>query len=205
MLEPLINSLRFDRPWWLYESAPYLYLAVGLLVISHLNGPLARLSAAMLILAGLHVLSMRWTYRRARPGGSGNELVPVPLLLDSSCQYDHEVIDAQHRELFVASHGVVKLAKNGHPDEFKLLVGDLIQQIRRHFQVEERFLMMADPAIAHAQRAEHEALAIKMDSLHRSFLAGRIERHELLNCVVYEAVVEHTKKDKPIFEKAFWG
>lgn len=55
MLELLINSLRFDRPWWLYESAPYLYLAVGLLVMAHLNGPLAGLSAALLILAGLHV------------------------------------------------------------------------------------------------------------------------------------------------------
>lgn len=129
----------------------------------------------------------------------------MPLLLDSSCQYDHEVIDARHRELFVAAHGVVKLARNGHPDEFKLLVGDLIQQIRRHFQVEERFLMMANAAIAREQRAEHEALAIKMDSLYRSFLAGRIERHELLGCVVYVAVVDHTKKDKAIFEKAFWG
>ena len=89
--------------------------------------------------------------------------------------------------------------------DFDLMVGDLIRQIKRHFAVEEAFLRQADPAIARDQRTEHEALAIKMDSLHRSFQAGRIERHELLNCVVYEAIVEHTKKDKAIFENAFWG
>ena len=163
----------------------------------------------MLILAGLHVLAMRWHYRRARPQGDGvgqgEGMLPVPLILDSSCQYEHEVIDAEHRDLFIAAHGVVKAAKQGHPEEFKLLIGDLIHQIRRHFAVEEGILLQADPAIARQQRAEHEALALKMDALHGSFLAGRTERHALIDCVVYEAIVEHTKQDKAIFEKAFWG
>lgn len=37
-------------------------------------------------------------------------------------------------------------------------------------------------------------LFLYTNSLHRSYFAGRTQRHELIECVVYEAIVEHTKK-----------
>lgn len=205
MFDTLIRSLRFNRPWWLYESAPYLYIAIGVMVHAQLSGLLANLSGALLILAGANVLYMRWSYRRGKAGASAMDLTPLPLHLDSACQYDHAVIDAEHRELFIAAHALVKAMPHAPADEFDLLVGDLIRQNKHHFAVEEGFLRQADPAIARWQREEHAALAVKIDTLHAAYQAGRVKRHELIECVVYEAIVEHTKQDKAIFEKAFWG
>lgn len=55
----------FHKPAWLYESLPFLYLSAGALALTKLDGGVATLSGALLILAGGCVLQMRRNFRRA--------------------------------------------------------------------------------------------------------------------------------------------
>jgi hypothetical protein len=50
-------------PSWLYELLPFIYIAGGLLVIIKLGGGIAIISSALLIFAGVRVLSMRRKHR----------------------------------------------------------------------------------------------------------------------------------------------
>ena len=54
----------FHWPHGLYESAPFVYIAAGLWVNFQLDGPVAAIASAFLVLAGLGILYLRWTYRR---------------------------------------------------------------------------------------------------------------------------------------------
>lgn len=55
----------FSKPAWLYEPLPFLYITAGVLALLKLEGGFADLSGALLILAGVYVLQMRRSYRRA--------------------------------------------------------------------------------------------------------------------------------------------
>ena len=50
-------------PRFVYESLPYLYLAVGILSMSKISGKLGIASGLLLFCIGLLVLKMRVTYR----------------------------------------------------------------------------------------------------------------------------------------------
>lgn len=58
-------QLHFHKPAWLYESLPFLYFIAGALALTKLDGGVASLSGALLILAGGCVLQMRRNFRRA--------------------------------------------------------------------------------------------------------------------------------------------
>ena len=62
-----INDFLADRPDWLYEQLPFIYIAGGALCILKLENSFAVLSGSLLILAGVRVLQMRRKYRRALP------------------------------------------------------------------------------------------------------------------------------------------
>ena len=56
--------MKEDLPRWLYELLPSLYIAVGLGCAVLLSGPFAKISAVLLVCAGLLVHDMRRRYRR---------------------------------------------------------------------------------------------------------------------------------------------
>ena len=52
-------------PRKLYELLPYLYVLTGIISASLVNSMIVRISSILLILAGVFVFIMRWSYRRS--------------------------------------------------------------------------------------------------------------------------------------------
>ena len=59
------GNVDVTTPAWLYELLPFIYLAVGLVVLISLKGALSVLSGALFVAAGVQVLLMRNSYRKA--------------------------------------------------------------------------------------------------------------------------------------------
>lgn len=202
----LVNRVSFNRPYWLYEASPFLYIALGVWVHFNLGGGLATFSSALLILAGVHVLYMRWTYRRARAERiDDGERTLVALSWDKSCEYEHELIDGEHRELFRAARALMAVSSNVSPDLFNSQIVHLMHRLEAHFRQEEAILHGFKPAFAEERRRQHDLLANKIHTLYRGYVAGRVRRQELVECLVHEAVVGHTRQEKEVFQEAFWS
>ena len=203
MFAELLSRRKVFLPNWLYEAWPFLYIAAGAWLNFHVSGPLGILGAALLTLAGAHVLYLRWTYRRSAVTKVNHELAMMSLVWDTSRECEHEIIDSDHRDLFASSHQLVAAASAGHTEAVDTLIRDLIFKVEAHNRREELVLQQSSPAVAAEHRHEHEAQAAKIGALYRGYLAGRVRRHELIECLVYEAIVEHTKRDKMAIQKAF--
>lgn len=85
MLDELLDQMTSWQPYWLYESAPFIYVAAGL----WLPVALAR---------------------------SKDESTLNALLWNKSRECEHEIIDAEHRELLNDCHVLVAAANGSRPD-----------------------------------------------------------------------------------------
>jgi hypothetical protein len=56
--------MSFADVW--YETSPYIYAPLGVLVLFGSDGTLAKVSAFLLVVAAGTILRLRWTYRRRR-------------------------------------------------------------------------------------------------------------------------------------------
>lgn len=204
MFSELLYRKKVFWPSWLYEAWPFIYMAVGGWLHFQVAGLVANIAGALLILAGAHILYLRWTYRRSAETTVNHQLAQMSLVWDRSRECEHEIIDSDHRELFIASHYLVAAATGGHDDVVTPLIRELIFKVEAHNRREERILEQSSPTVAAEHRREHEAQAAKIGALYRGYLAGRVRRHDLIECLVYEVVVEHTTRDKAAIQKAFW-
>ena len=204
MFGELLSGRKVYLPTWLYEAWPFLYMGAGAWLHFRATGPLASIGGVLLILAGAHVLYLRWTYRRSAAVKVNHELAMMSLVWDPSRECEHEIIDSDHRDLFAAAHQLVAAASAGRTEAVDTLIRDLIFKVEAHNRREERVLEQSSPTVAAEHRREHEAQASKLGALYRGYLAGRVRRHELIECLVYESIVEHTKRDKMAIQKAFW-
>jgi hemerythrin-like metal-binding protein len=205
MLDELLDQMTSWQPYWLYESAPFIYVAAGLWLPVALGGATANIAGSLLVLGGLRILYMRWKYRGpALARGKGDATLNA-LLWNKSRECEHEIIDAEHRELLSDCHALVAAANGSRPEVVNPLIRELIRKLEAHFHREEKILHRSSPDVAAAQQREHHAISAKIHALYRGYIAGRIKRHELIDVIVHEAISEHMKKDKLAFEKAFWG
>lgn len=202
----LLDRTSFNRPYWLYEASPFLYIALGVWVNVHLSSGLATFSGALLILAGVRVLHMRWTYRRARTDQVAHgERSVLALSWDKSYEYEHELIDSAHRELFRAAQALMAASVKGHPDVVNSQIVHLIRKLEAHFRAEEEILAECKPAYADERRRRHNELEGRIHTLYRGYVAGRVRRQELIECLVNEVVIGHALKEKSLFQEAFWS
>lgn len=55
---------RWWLPGWLYEPLPYVSMIVGVLALEVLEGALGAFAGAVLLLVGITIWILRWSYRR---------------------------------------------------------------------------------------------------------------------------------------------
>lgn len=186
----------FQWPHGLYESAPFIYMAAGLWVNFQLDGPVAAIASAFLIIAGMGILYLRWTYRRVGWAVFADE-APSPARLETS-----EPAASSEPEQFVSSQGLVAVASRGDRELVDSLIREVLAKLEAHYRVQEEVLR-ADPAVAAEHRREHQALAAKIDALHRGYVAGKVTRQALIECIVYEALVERRGAEQAGQPRAF--
>jgi hemerythrin-like metal-binding protein len=196
MLAGLLNRIESSQPYWLHESAPFICLVAGLVLAMAVDGVLAKAGGTLLILCGLRSVRRRRKHRGPGRAGKRNDATLDALAWDQSHASGHELIDAEHRELFAAGHQLASVAADGPAAVVDPLIRELIRKIEGHYHREEKILQQLCPARAHARQREHHALSARTHALHQSYLAGRARRHELIDFVVHEALVGHVKQDQ---------
>lgn len=59
------NTIAVTTPAWLYELLPLIYIVAGVVVGVNIDGLLAVLSSALLILTGVQIFRMRGRHRKS--------------------------------------------------------------------------------------------------------------------------------------------
>ena len=174
----------FHWPHGLYESAPFVYIAAGLSVNFQLDGPVAAIASAFLILVGLGILYLRWTYRRFDLTAFTDEAPARPEVASPATDV------AMADEPFASSLGLVAAASHGDRALVDSLIREVLAKLEAHYRLQEEVLRESDPAAAGERWREHQALAAKIEALHRGYIAGKVTRQALIECIVYEALVD---------------
>lgn len=191
-------------PEWLYKALPALYVLSGLATILVLRDGMAVFSGMMLISAGVAVWFMRRRSgepvrdvpRRAEePSGIAPRQGFVELVWKREYECGHKTIDLQHRGLFAIANLLFDAIVNESKAEVANLLDDLVNDVKLHFQTEERLLTAGnlDPAGAHA--ALHKQLLDKAGILVGQYLEGKVDAGDLISFVAYDLVAQHITRE----------
>lgn len=202
MLAGLLDKIEATQPEWLHQSSPFIYLTAGLVLALAADGALAKPAGTLLILYGLRIARLRWMHRGPRLARDSNESARKALRWNQSCACNHETIDAEHRELFAACRNLQEVANDGQPDATNPLIRELIRRIEGHYHREEKIFQECCPAGAVNQQCDNHARSARTHALYHAYLGGRVGRRELIDHIVHEAVVGHTKQAKATLEKS---
>lgn len=178
-----LEQTDFHWPRGLYESAPFVYLAAGLWLSFRLDGPVAAVASAFLILAGLGILALRWSWRRNRPAG----------LADATARYAGAwpaVNPPSEEAPYIASYGLVAAARHGDREILGSLLPPLLVRLEAIHAQQEKNLHEGDAALAAARRHEHRMLTARISTLQRGPAAGKPCRQALTEGIVYAALIE---------------
>jgi hemerythrin len=201
-------------PDWIYNSLPYVYLALGLLITLPSRNSLSVFCGVTLMAIGAFFWFRREQYRRAFSDCSGNLSVldwssvesPVPGNLQLSWRASFEigdpVIDAQHRRMFgLCSEIVNAVSKAGsQPDNrTKYLVNRLVDHMKTHFSSEEIVLCGVKPELFAQQKQAHLLLLAKAETFRTRLQANERITRELVDFVTYGIIVDHMFKEILLF------
>lgn len=200
---------RVHKPDWLYESLPYLYAAAGLIVALVLPGWAAKFSGLLLISAGITVWKIRRDYRqRARREQEAERAMAlamekhnsepslVQIFWRQSFEVGHELIDRQHRRLFVLGNMLINaLMMKQSKDDIELMMSELVDDIGQHFKSEEEVMAGFNVPLSEEHKNIHRVLLAQVQSLQQRFHEGRLSVSELVGFIAYDVVSQHIIKE----------
>lgn len=187
-------------PAWLYESFPYLYVGVGLLVIVALGNGIAVYSGLMLVFAGLLVGWLRYSYRRRirragvrrAPTAAVAGLAPLAWSREYECGIPY--LDAQHRSLFESANGVLAaIADDQGKLDVELMFDDLVAQLERHFHAEEALWRQKLRPGCHEHAETHRQLLARAKLLSDNYHDGAATAGELYVFVADKVIAQHIR------------
>ena len=190
----------FHWPQGLYESAPFVYMVAGLWVTFRLDGPVAAIASAFLTLAGLGILYLRWTYRRLASASLIDAAAARPASFDTPPPAASAYLG---NEPYASSQRLVAAATHGERDLLESLIRDVLAKLETRYRRQENLLRGSDPAAAGERWREHQALSAKISELHSAHIAGKLTRQTLIECIVYEAIVDRTAGEQGEAQRAF--
>jgi hemerythrin-like metal-binding protein len=195
---------RRELPGWLYKPLPYLYMGAGIVVAITLNNVLGIASGLMLFLAGLMVWRTRFTYNSAAhqtaamhaqgtvvsPSSGDSELAKLVWSKEYEC--GHAVIDAQHRRLFEIGNAFRQaiLEKKSKLD-VELLLEELIDDVAKHFVVEEEVLAHSRVTLSSEHQEAHGELLARCKDMAERYHNDEIAVRDLFFFVAQDVVVGH--------------
>lgn len=193
-----------EKPQWLYEALPLVYLAGGVLVATSLHNFAGIGSGLMLMSAGTLVSIMRWNYRRGienapdenRAAAVANPETHEPsvtrLHWRASFEVGHAVIDRQHEQLFALSNQLINdILENKSRGHIESLLDDLIVDITNHFQTEERIMTSRNTPLSRGHAQMHTALVERIRDLQSSYHCRALPASDLVRFLAYDVIAQH--------------
>ena len=116
----------------------------------------------------------------------------VQLAWRTAYECGHELIDEQHRGLFVRANTLLTAILSGRPkDEISALIDALIQDVLKHFQDEEAIFTAAGYPGAATHANVHRELVDSAVNLVGRFDAGTLGVGELFQFLAHDVVARH--------------
>jgi len=191
-------------PHSLYESLPYLYVGVGILVVTMLPNVLGIFSGLLLLSTGIWIWWARRTYRQAwhQPKASlARNAAELTLSRDSglvrlvwSAEYEcgHVTIDMQHRKLFEISNTLLNTILDEKPKlDVEFLLEDLLRDMSLHFSSEERLLAETNHPHAREHQEAHRELLARCKEMADRYRRDELKAGALFKFVAHDVLSQH--------------
>jgi hypothetical protein len=138
-----------NKPQWLYNALPALYLVIGVTVIASVRNRMGLISGSLMIVAAIAILYSRKTYRASSQDSVSSRhssIIAPPSRLAATTEFvraiippklGHRDIDRQHRSLASKTATLrVAFAHNDDQADIEMLIDELIEALARHLQSE---------------------------------------------------------------------
>ncbi len=195
-----------NRPDWLYNSLPYSYIAIGLIVMADFGWPnvLGIFSGVMFVCTGVIVFTMRRLHRKELAKlraelheGQGKESVDddfVLLQLSWSKGYEsgNAIIDEQHRRLFDMGNALLNAMLSHKPStEISLSLDALLEHVQQHFRTEEKILADLKHPLTIEHKATHEQLLARLREMVNKYCSRKLDFGELSEFITFDLIAKH--------------
>ena len=207
--------MQFRLPGFLYNMTPFLYIIAGLCAGLILKTDLAVVSGALLALAGILILALRFVAQRKTTGvrpkktillkTQEKELSDLLLRLQWRKSYEsgNPLIDEQHRKIHeIGSELVNKSIKQIDKDsilEIQLLFDKMKRHIAEHFIDEESLISKINHPSYQKHKDLHCSLLAKCEVISRKFSKGHLPTKEILQFIVTDLIADHLRKEDIVF------
>jgi hemerythrin len=202
-----------NKPDWLYNAMPALYLVAGGAVVALERTALALASGVLLMVAGVAIAATRRRHRRRHRDeevsrmSEHSSIMAPPSRLAATTQFvravappklGHADIDRQHRSLASKSATLrVAFLHDDQPADIELLVHELADALAQHLQAEHeamrRLGVVRGADAVQADCAQLEAFERQLER-HR---LGQASLQDLVEQVTGALVAEHLKSAHP--------
>jgi hemerythrin-like metal-binding protein len=196
--------MRISRrlPDQIYESLPYVYMAVGIVVIFSLGSWLGMVSGLMLMLAGIIIWRTRRIYRAARrhplvmmsrkDALRGNDAGLMRLVWSPEYECGHPMIDAQHRRLFELGNNLLnEILEERSKLDVELLLDELVSDLAKHFVTEEALLIQARDSLTPEHQEFHRRLLQRCKEMTERYHRDEVKAVDLFRFIALDIVSEH--------------
>lgn len=193
--------LKRHKPPWLYESLPYLYLAVGLMTMVLLRNAMAMLAGLVLVMAGALVLAMRRQSRMRVTGSAPSAQARVDavvttkfvrLMWRSAYECGNATIDAQHLRLFELGNELIDAVQAYLPHaDIEQMLENFLYHLIDHFCTEETILASAGHPLSGEHQQVHRRLLERGRGLCERQRNGDLSQGDLVAYLTTELIAEH--------------
>jgi hypothetical protein len=138
-----------NKPQWLYDAQPAIYLATGLAVMALVRNRIGLASGALMIVAAVAILVSRKKYRQLEQDSVQSRyssILAPPSRLAATTEFvraivppklGHRDIDRQHRSLASKTATLrVAFAHNDDQADIEMLIHELVDSLARHLHTE---------------------------------------------------------------------
>jgi hypothetical protein len=138
-----------NKPQWLYDALPSLYLTIGVAVVALLRNALGIASGALMVVVAAAIVVSRRQYRQPDEDsvlGRHSSILAPPSRLAATTEFvraivppklGHRDIDRQHRSLASKTATLrVAFAHNDDQADVEMLIHELVDALAQHLQAE---------------------------------------------------------------------
>lgn len=196
-------SGKMHLPNWIYAPLPFAYIGFGVFTAYNSDNAWGLISGLLLFSAGVLVwwwrfsyrLAMRQTPKTSNPAaGRPKRRHPGLVNLVWSPEYEcgNDIIDGQHRNLFVLVNDIMNAVLENKPKgDIELLLDDLVDQVAEHFCTEEALLARTGYPLSTSHQEAHRHLLALCKTMTQRFRKGELNIGELFQFVALNVVSEH--------------
>jgi hemerythrin-like metal-binding protein len=204
-----------NRPDWLYNSLPYVYIGIGLVVAASLGASnlIGVFSGILLISTGGAIVTMRTRNkqelaklraefaeserrlndrRKNDRRESNDESAPLGFFWKKEYESGNSIMDEQHLRLHDLSNKLLNaMLSRKRPSEISILLNSYLEQVQQHFLMEEEILSKTKHPITIEHKTEHDNLLFHANRFVSKYGSGKMTFNDISEFSIFKLIAGH--------------